>query len=99
MGAGAWSQQSEAQRRFLKRGRFASHARKCDRKRHAQTISDLQEEAQTATNALQPKHTWVPWVTVNGEAINTQELSQASQVAKRVCKAISGTKPAACSSL
>jgi hypothetical protein len=52
----------------------------------------MQEEAQAATDALDPKHTWVPWVTVDGAPINVQQLRQASQVAQRVCKAFNGTK-------
>jgi hypothetical protein len=52
----------------------------------------VQEEAQAATDALDPKHTWVPWVTVDGAPINAQQLGQASQLAQRVCEAFNGTK-------
>ena len=39
------------------------------------------------TNALQPKHTWVPWVTVNDVAINPARLADATHVTKEVCMA------------
>jgi hypothetical protein len=54
--------------------------------------TELQAEARAATDALDPPHTWVPWVTVGGAAINQQQLGQAAQVARRVCEAYSGPR-------
>ena len=42
------------------------------------------------TNSLIPKHTWVPWVTVNEKAINTKRLTDATHVTKEVCMAYEG---------
>ena len=53
---------------------------------------ELTAEARRDTEALSPHHTWVPWVTVNGQAINAGELSQAARIVKAVCDAYSGDK-------
>lgn len=56
------------------------------------TVHALQEEAQGATDALEPPHRWVPWVTVAGAPINARALGEASHVARRVCDAYQGPR-------
>lgn len=53
---------------------------------------ELTAEARRETDALSPHHTWVPWVTVNGEALNAGELSQAARIVRAVCDAYTGDK-------
>mmetsp|Transcript_35827 Transcript_35827/g.93385 ORF Transcript_35827/g.93385 Transcript_35827/m.93385 type:complete len:206 (-) Transcript_35827:204-821(-) len=53
---------------------------------------DIEQAMKKATDALQPAHQFVPWVTVNGQALG-QDLDQLVQY---VCKAYTGTKPSAC---
>jgi hypothetical protein len=48
------------------------------------------------TNSLVPKHTWVPWVTVNDVAINDKRLADATHVTKEVCMAYEGDTRSDC---
>eukprot|EP00892_Ulva_mutabilis_P000698 jgi/Ulvmu1/10629/UM066_0008.1 len=52
--------------------------------------SDAARYARAATDSLQPPHTWVPWVTVDGIPINSQQLGEAAHVAQAVCRAYTG---------
>lgn len=52
--------------------------------------SDAARYARAATEALQPPHTWVPWVTVDGIPINSKQMGEAAHIARAVCHAYSG---------
>ncbi|KAK2982729.1 hypothetical protein RJ640_025145, partial [Escallonia rubra] len=58
--------------------------------------NELELKYAAETNALQPRHTYVPWVVVNGEPLYDDYENFVSYV----CKAYTGTKvPEACSDL
>mmetsp|Transcript_24259 Transcript_24259/g.48256 ORF Transcript_24259/g.48256 Transcript_24259/m.48256 type:complete len:84 (-) Transcript_24259:38-289(-) len=52
----------------------------------------LQLAAGATTAALDPPHTYVPWVLVNGEL----SPSDGENLLQEVCDAYQGTKPAGC---
>lgn len=60
----------------------------------SQQGTDLIKANMKATDGLNPPHTYVPWITVNGKV-----LSDPSTLLASVCAAFTGTKPAACSQL
>lgn len=53
----------------------------------------LDAKARKETDGLQPPHTYVPWVTVNGKPLG----EQTDLLASHICAAYTGDKPAACS--
>mmetsp|Transcript_131808 Transcript_131808/g.196414 ORF Transcript_131808/g.196414 Transcript_131808/m.196414 type:complete len:174 (-) Transcript_131808:156-677(-) len=55
--------------------------------------AQLEMAAANATAALQPPHTYVPWVTLNDDHLPDTE---ADDLLKHVCKAYTGTAPAGC---
>jgi interferon gamma-inducible protein 30 len=55
---------------------------------------DLINKMRDETNALNPPHTYVPWITVNGKV-----LQDPSTLQQAVCDAYTGTKPASCSGM
>jgi interferon, gamma-inducible protein 30 len=57
---------------------------------------ELTREAWLETEALQPKKTWVPWVTVDGKAINAGEMSQAALLPRAICAAYKGKRHVLC---
>jgi hypothetical protein len=50
----------------------------------------LMRAAWQQTEALQPKKTWVPWVTVDGAAINAGEMSEAALLPRKICEVYKG---------
>merc|ERR1712130_205296 len=54
---------------------------------------ELDDKARKETDALDPPHTFVPWVTVNGKPIG----EDVDLLASYICAAYTGDKPAACS--
>lgn len=52
----------------------------------------LQEKAKVETEDLNPPLRWIPWVVVGGEAINDQQLADASHIARKVCEAYTGSR-------
>ncbi|XP_070563047.1 gamma-interferon-inducible lysosomal thiol reductase-like [Ptychodera flava] len=59
----------------------------------------LEHQMALKTEALDPPHTYVPWVTVNG--VHTEQIQQeaTSDLLKLVCDTYTGPKPPACTSL
>lgn len=62
------------------------------------TGQELSEAARARTDALRPRHTWVPWVLLDGGPINADSLRSADRIAALVCDAYEGPRPSACSS-
>ena len=58
--------------------------------------NELEHKMAQKTNALEPQHEYVPWVTINGN--HTEKLQQEAEndLLKLVCKTYTGTKPSAC---
>ncbi|XP_077981320.1 gamma-interferon-inducible lysosomal thiol reductase-like [Glandiceps talaboti] len=61
--------------------------------------NSLEHEMAEKTDALNPPHTYVPWVTVNG--VHTEEIQQeaTADLLKLVCDTYTGPKPPACTAL
>uniref|UniRef100_A0A0B7A7L4 Saposin A-type domain-containing protein n=1 Tax=Arion vulgaris TaxID=1028688 RepID=A0A0B7A7L4_9EUPU len=59
--------------------------------------NELEHQMALKTNALNPPHTYVPWVTLNG--VHTEKIQNEAQndLKKLLCDTYKGPKPAACS--
>ncbi|XP_059145725.1 gamma-interferon-inducible lysosomal thiol reductase-like, partial [Physella acuta] len=58
--------------------------------------NNLEHQMALQTEALQPPHTSVPWVTLNGEHTEEIETAAETDLVKLICDTYQGTKPAAC---
>ena len=58
--------------------------------------NELEHEMAVATNSLNPPHTYVPWIVIDG--VHTESLQTACQddLLRVVCSKYTGTKPAGC---
>lgn len=57
--------------------------------------NDLMHGVAMATDGLQPRHQWTPWVVMNGKPLSQSQLDQ--HLVKLVCDAYTGSdKPPAC---
>lgn len=56
----------------------------------------LEHEMAARTNALEPPHQYVPWVTMNGKHTNEIQNEATENLLKLVCDNYMGTKPSAC---
>lgn len=56
----------------------------------------LEHEMAEKTNALEPRHQYVPWITMNGKHDNHIENEATENLLKLVCDNYRGTKPSAC---
>ncbi|XP_033637080.1 gamma-interferon-inducible lysosomal thiol reductase-like [Asterias rubens] len=56
----------------------------------------LEHQMALKTDALSPKHTYVPWVTLNGVHTEQIENEATNNLKKLVCKTYQGPKPTAC---
>ena len=56
----------------------------------------LMHKSAQLTDALQPPHNWVPWITING--VHTDQIQQeaVSDLAKLLCDSYTGVKPQEC---
>ncbi|XP_013392550.1 gamma-interferon-inducible lysosomal thiol reductase-like isoform X2 [Lingula anatina] len=62
--------------------------------------SDLEHQMAVKTNALQPRHTYVPWVTLNGVHTKAIQQKAVDDLKQLICETYQGGyKPVACSSL
>mmetsp|Transcript_10380 Transcript_10380/g.27200 ORF Transcript_10380/g.27200 Transcript_10380/m.27200 type:complete len:143 (-) Transcript_10380:139-567(-) len=52
----------------------------------------LEQKMKEATDALQPSHTFVPWVTINGNPLG----ENVDILVSSVCETYTGPKPSAC---
>lgn len=59
----------------------------------------LEHEMALKTNALNPRHQYVPWLTMNGYHTSAIQDGLSSNMVAYVCAAYMGTKPAACTQL
>lgn len=57
----------------------------------------LMHEMATQTGALNPRHQYVPWITVNGAHTDAVQTAIMNNMVQYVCSVYQGTKPAACS--
>lgn len=67
-------------------------------------VSDLQgnsleHQMAVKTNALEPQHQYVPWVTLNGKHTEKLQREAEKNLLKLVCKYYTGPKPSACEQL
>eukprot|EP00794_Sanderia_malayensis_P007949 gene7949-8806_t len=58
--------------------------------------NQLQHENALKTNALNPPHKFVPWITVNGVHTDAIQTQMQTNMLEYVCNTYQGTKPAAC---
>lgn len=58
--------------------------------------NNLQHQVALKTSSLNPRHQYVPWVTVNGVHTNDIQNRVSSNMLSYVCSLYRGTKPAAC---
>jgi len=60
--------------------------------------NDLEHQMAQMTDALQPPHQFVPWITING--VHTADIQQraTTDLLGLICETYKGEKPAACSS-
>lgn len=58
--------------------------------------NELEHEMAMKTNALEPQHEYVPWVTINGKHTEKIQREAESNLLKLVCEYYTGTKPAGC---
>lgn len=56
----------------------------------------LEHEMALKTNALQPRHDYVPWITMNGKHTEKIQEDATFQLLQLVCDNYMGTKPDAC---
>ncbi|KAL3892308.1 hypothetical protein ACJMK2_004525 [Sinanodonta woodiana] len=58
--------------------------------------NELEHQMALQTNALQPPHTYVPWVTLNG--VHTEEIEHKAEtdLVNLICQTYQGLKPAGC---
>ncbi|KAK3611565.1 hypothetical protein CHS0354_018080 [Potamilus streckersoni] len=58
--------------------------------------NELEHQMALQTNALQPPHTYVPWVTLNG--VHTDEIQDkaVTDLVNLICQTYQGPKPAGC---
>lgn len=58
--------------------------------------NELEHEMAKKTDALEPQHEYVPWVTINGKHTEKIQTEAENNLLKLVCDYYEGTKPAAC---
>lgn len=56
----------------------------------------LEHEMAMKTDALEPQHEYVPWVTINGKHTEKIQREAENNLLKLVCEYYTGTKPSAC---
>lgn len=56
----------------------------------------LMHKMAVRTNTLEPKHTWVPWIVINGVYRKNYQLEATTNLLKLVCELYKGQKPAQC---
>jgi len=59
--------------------------------------TQLEHQMALKTNALNPRHAYVPWLTLNGYHTDAIQNALMDNMVAYVCSAYTGTKPAACS--
>lgn len=60
--------------------------------------NELEHQMALKTNALNPQHKYVPWVTINGVHTEDMEKKVEDDLVKFLCDMYKGEKPAACNS-
>jgi len=58
--------------------------------------NELEHEMAKKTDALEPQHEYVPWVTINGKHTEKIQREAENNLLKLVCEYYEGTKPPAC---
>ena len=63
---------------------------------NSQLGNQLEHQMALQTNALNPQHQYVPWVTING--IHTEEIQKKAEknLVKLICDTFQGSKPSTC---
>jgi hypothetical protein len=50
----------------------------------------------TRTNSLTPKHTWVPWIVINGIYKDENQKKATTDLLSLICDMYKGQKPTEC---
>lgn len=58
--------------------------------------NELEHQMALKTNALEPQHEYVPWVTLNGKHTEKMQRKAENNLLALVCEYYTGTKPSAC---
>lgn len=58
--------------------------------------NELEHKMALKTNALEPQHQYVPWVTINGKHTEKLQRKAESNLLALLCEFYTGTKPSAC---